>query len=317
VHKFWQSFKNWLEKQEDRLPYVSRKRYDRAISRSNKRKKINNSLREEHAALAKLLLVPADALAARATITHAIPIGPGETDELCLFVTHAPSPTLKQHVVDHVNSLIDENIAVVLVINTDHQAAEFMLPPDFSSRLTGLLVRQNIGFDFAAWAHAFCLLPRGMAKRRLYFVNDSIVGPLDKAAYRTILERIRRSTADMIGLTQNTKPRPHLQSFYLAFNERLFGSPLFTNFMTNLLNLPSKNAVIDAYEIHLTAHFQAHGFQCEALFPNMAQDDSLTDDTTFRWARLIETGFPFVKGHVLRNNTDPADIIRLVPGKYR
>lgn len=317
MRNFRQISKNWLKKQEDRLPYVSRKRYDRAISRLNKRERINKRLKEEHAALAKLLLVPADALAARATITQAIPISPGETDELCLFVTHAPTPTLKQHVVDHVRSLIEENIAVVLIINTDHQAAEFMLPPDFSSRLSGLLVRQNVGFDFGAWAHAFCLLPRGMTKRRLYFVNDSIVGPLDIAAYRTILERVRRSGADMIGLTQNTKPRPHLQSFYLAFNERLFASPLFTNVMANLLNLPSKNAVIDAYEVHLTTYLQEHGFQCEALFPNMAQDDSLTDDTTFRWARLIEIGFPFVKGHVLRNNTDPADIMRLVPGRYR
>jgi lipopolysaccharide biosynthesis protein len=206
---------------------------------------------------------------------------------------------------------------VVLIINTDHHASEFKLKPDFSSRLTGLLVRQNVGFDFAAWGHAFCLLPRGMIRRRLYFVNDSIVGPLDQAAYRTILERIRRSGADMIGLTQNTMPKPHLQSFFLVFNERLFRSQLFTNLMTNMINFPLKNAAIYRYEIQLTSYFQEHGFQCEALFPNMAQDNLLTNDTFYRWAQLIENGFPFIKGEVLRRASESADVNRLVPGKYR
>jgi lipopolysaccharide biosynthesis protein len=155
-----------------------------------------------------------------------------------------------------------------------------------------------------------------MVRRRLYLVNDSIVGPLDLAAYRAILGRIRRSGADMIGLTQNTKPRPHLQSFYLAFNERLFGSPLFTSVMTNLLNLPSKDAVIDVYETHLTGYFQEHGFQCEVLFPNMAQDGH-SDDAFFRWARLIEIGFPFIKTSILKSAAGSTDIVRLVPGKYR
>lgn len=142
-----------------------------------------------------------------------------------------PNPALKQHVIDHVSSLMDANIAVVLIVNTDHPAADLIIPPNLSARLDGLLVRQNVGFDFAAWGHAFWLLPGGMPRRRLYFVNDNIVGPLDQATYRAVLDGIHRSRADMVGLTQNTKPRPHLQSFYLVFNERLIRSPVYANFM--------------------------------------------------------------------------------------
>lgn len=317
VRKFWQRFKVWRKTQEDRLPFIRRRRYDRAVFALNRRKKIVERLKEEKTALARFLLVASDAPASKATIAQSIPIDSRQADELCLFVTHAPTPTLKHHVVDHVNSLIDENIAVILIVNTDHHAAEFKLQPDFASRLTGLLVRQNVGFDFAAWGHALCLLPRDMPKRRLYFVNDSIVGPLDQTAYRTMLERIRRSGADMIGLTQNTKPKPHLQSFFLVFNERMIRSPLFASVMTNLFSLPTKSAVIDVYETHVTSYFQEHGFQCEALFPNMVQDDGFTDDTLARWSRLIQSGFPFIKGTVLRNAAESEDLIRLVPSKYR
>lgn len=95
----------------------------------------------------------------------------------------------------------------------------------------------------------------------------------------------------MIGLTQNSKPKPRLQSFYLAFNERLFGSPLFASIMTNLLNLPSKDAVIDVYEAQLTGYFQEHGFQWEVLFPDMAQDGH-SDDAFFRWLNQSSLAFP-------------------------
>jgi lipopolysaccharide biosynthesis protein len=309
VHKFRRNFKAWRKKQWGRLPYVKRRRYDKAV-------RVLEEFRIVKAALARTLLLPSDALAAKASIIEAIPVNRSQVDELCLFVTHAPTPNLKQHVIDHVNALIDADIAVVLIVNTDHRADEFLLRQDFSSRLRGLLIRQNIGFDFGAWGHAVFLLPHGMARRRLYLVNDSLVGPLDQAAYATILERIRKSSADMIGLTHNAKPIPHLQSFYMVFGERLFRSTIFLNVMTNLLNLPSKEAAVDVYELQLTGYFQEHGFRCEALFPSMAQSGH-SNDTIFRWARLIEAGFPFIKASVLQNNAEAADVIRLVPGKYR
>lgn len=317
MRKFLEKFVGWVKRRGIRLPYVRRARYERKVSTLKKLRGTVEQVREENAALTNMLLLPARALAANAKATQVIRIDPAEADELCLFVTHAPTPALKQHVVDHVNSLIDENVAVILVVNTDHHASEFSLGPDFASRLRGLLVRQNVGFDFAGWAHALGLLPHGMPRRRLYFVNDSIVGPIDRALYRTTLERIRRSKADMIGLTLNTKPKPHLQSFYLVFNERLFKSPLFANVMGNVLNLPSKNAVIDAYEIQLTGYFQEHGFRCEAIFPTLTRDDLMTNDTFYHWDRLVKIGFPFVKTNVLQQVGESAAISRLVPDRYR
>lgn len=309
MRTFPQIFKAWRKEQKERLPYVSRERFDRKVLVLEKTER---ELRE----LANVLINPFVALAAKVRIDQVVPIIPAEPEELCLFLTYAPDPALKQHVVDHVQSLIEDKIAVILIFNTDHPAAEIVLPAAFSSRLSGLLVRQNVGFDFAAWAQVFCMLPRGMPKRRLYFINDSIVGPLDQAAYRTVLERIRASNADMIGLTQNRKPAPHLQSFFLAFSERLFKSPTFASIMSNALNLPSKSAVINVYEIQLTEYLQARGFRAEALFPSMALSGH-SNDTIFRWAQLIEAGFPFIKASVLRDAAGSADLVRLVPGKYR
>lgn len=318
MRNLWQGFRAWRKKLQASLPYIRRKRHLKTVNKlSLQMQAIEERAANEKDALSRVLLSLPDTLAIKAPITQVIPIRDNEVNELCLFVTYSPDPQLKQYVIEHVHALVDAKIAVVLIVNTSHCASSFEFSPSLISKLHGLLVRQNIGFDFAAWGHAFYLLPPQTMKQRLYLVNDSIVGPLDKFTYYTMLDHIRRSEADMIGLTQNTWPRPHLQSFFLVFNQRLLRADFFQRVMANLLNLPSKKAAIDMYEIQLTQYIEEQGFRCHALFPNLAQCGDSPDDTIFRWARLIESGFPFVKASVLRISHDSADAARLVPERYR
>lgn len=300
------------------FPFVRRKRHLRAVNELNSRLRAAElRIESEKQELCRILLTAPDALARKTPIAQLIPIPRSTVDELCLFVTYAPDARLKQHVVEHVQALSGANIAVVLIINTGHNANLFEFPPGLLSKLHGLLVRENAGFDFAAWSHAYCLLPDEAVSRRLYLVNDSIVGPLDDIAYSALLGRIRNSPADVVGLTQNPLPSPHLQSFYLAFSQPLLRTEQFKKLMANVLNLPTKEAVIDVYEIQLSAYLQEQGFRCDVLFPNMARGSHLSDDTLFRWAKLIECGFPFIKASVLMQLDESDDAIRLVPQQYR
>jgi lipopolysaccharide biosynthesis protein len=236
--------------------------------------------------------------------------------ELCLFVSHAPRPTLKPHVLAHLSQLLDAGLAVVLVVNTDLPLEGMDIPAPLLARLSGCVIRQNLGLDFAAWAHAHAAFAQWLEPKLVLLVNDSIIGPLDEPAFRVLLERVRTSTADMIGLTENFNPRYHLQSFFLAFGPRAL-VPLVSVF-EGLVNLPTKDLVIAIYETRLTEHLIRLGLRCEALFPTMARNvHAPANDTDKRWQALLAAGFPFVKASVVDRLRDDPHIHRVVPEAWR
>lgn len=293
-------FKAWRKRFYEHLPYIRRKTYRR--------------LQTEFVALREILLTLDAASHAQ---WHAIqPYSNIQAEEICLFVTFAPQAQLKSHVIDHLNALMNDGIAVTLIVNTEISPHEMKIPVELLDRLNGCFIRENVGFDFAAWAHAFLVLQPETCCQRLYLVNDSIVGPLDGTAYRQIIAGVRCSSADVVGLTENLKPRLHLQSFFLVFNKGVLHSNELGSFMRGVLNLPSKKLVIDCYETQLTEFLCSAGYRCEALFPNLSGHLGFDDETTRNWKKLRERGFPFVKASILKRFRDDPELIALIPARY-
>jgi lipopolysaccharide biosynthesis protein len=234
--------------------------------------------------------------------------------EICLFVTHATTTELKPHVRAHLESLADAGFAVVLIANTDLDRRSLRIDSALLARLAGCLVRENVGFDFAAWGHAYSL-GKGLPHcSRLLLVNDSVVGPLSKSSFTALIERLRRTDADMVGLTENRTPRRHLQSYFLAFGPRALASEAFRRAFLGLRSLPTKELVIDAYETSLTRQLERSGLSAVALFPPLYDEPRSGDDTTTRWRELIDAGFPFVKASLLRSSRHSDDVRAAVPG---
>lgn len=105
----------------------------------------------------------------------------GET--VALFVTYAPKGRIKAHVPPFLSALAAEGIATTLIVAADqpHDVAV----GDLGVAVDGLFVRRNSGFDFAAWAH----VSRGLdfsPARRLFLVNDSVVGPLNAKRFQPL-----------------------------------------------------------------------------------------------------------------------------------
>ncbi|MEI8324421.1 MAG: rhamnan synthesis F family protein [Betaproteobacteria bacterium] len=221
------------------------------------------------------------------------------TGDVCLFVSYAARPTLKRHVQRHIEGLLDAGVCVLLIVNTEHSADRMAIDAGMLDRLSGAWVRQNLGFDFGAWAHALQALGDTRRWTRLFLVNDSIVGPLDDSAFDRMLARVRASDADIIGLTEALAPRRHLQSYFLVLQARALRSVAMQRFFARMQNWPSKSQVIDLYESRLTAIAQADGLRCAALFPNLSNDPLSSDDTSLRWAQLVHAGFPYLKSRVI------------------
>ena len=216
--------------------------------------------------------------------------------DICFFVTHASATVLKPNVVHHVECLLAQNIKVVLIVNTDLPFASICVDEKLAVQLDGIFIRENLGFDFAAWAHAYTLAPPTELWTRLLLINDSMIGPLNEGDFSRTIARLRESSADIIGLLQNTTPLLHLQSFFLAFRQTALIHPKFKHWMTNVRCLKEKIHVIDVYETRLTQMMTNAGLRAEVLFASLGEGD----DTIARWENLIDVGFPYVKASVAK-----------------
>jgi hypothetical protein len=295
-------------------PFIRRSRHERALARIDKYLQLE---RVAHEALGYLFF-SAPNLASSARCDIRVPFFTVALDELCLFVTHASSPALKPHVIEHIEALLDSNVAVVLVANTDLDASILEIPPALARRLSGCIVRDNVGYDFAAWSHAYSLIDPLLVRRRLFLINDSIIGPIDSVAYADLMQRVRTSEADLIGLTCNPDPHEHLQSFYLVFNERVLRSRIFDSFMRRVVNMPRKESVVTCYELWLTPYLINCGFTAEALFPNISTHGAtMRNDTLSHWKELVAAGFPFIKSAVLMSSKDAEEARSALPERYR
>jgi Rhamnan synthesis protein F len=295
--------RHWRRSLKARLPWVRRSRYER--------------LQGEYELLNRSLVAGLPLARDARLVALKPPTADLEGRELCLFVTHATGPELKPHVREHVTQLLDAGVAVALVLNTDLDVTAFRFEPALMARLTACLVRENLGFDFAAWAHAHTICrPCGLPSR-LYFVNDSIVGPLSSELFTRMMSWMRSTDADVLGLTENISPRPHLQSFFLVFNRAVLASPPFQSLIDRIVSLPTKGLVIYAYEAWFTDQLRQFGFRCLPMLQPMGRGPHDSNDLSLRWARLVRSGFPYVKMSVLQEQQDDPDMAELVPARFR
>jgi lipopolysaccharide biosynthesis protein len=296
LRRFRDAFRRLRKAAKAKMPYVRRREY--------------RLLAERHEALVAAFTTDARA-ATDAQVEVVKAPDPWLAGEVCLFAAYAPTPELKPHVRAHLGSLARAGFAVVLVVNTDLDRRSLRLDPALLDGLAGCIVRENAGFDFAAWGHAYSLGGGFPRCTRLLLANDSMIGPLDERAYAALIGRLRASGADMVGLTENRTPQPHLQSYFLAFGPRALASEPFRRAFAGMRSLPTKELVIDAYETSLTRLLRGAGLRAEALFPPLYDEPRSGDDTTARWRDLVDAGLPFVKASLLR---DPrrADAVRAV-----
>lgn len=281
-----------------RLPYVRRREY--------------RILRERHDALIDAFTVHSRA-ASDAKITPLKPLHAALKGEICLFVSYAAQAELKPHVRRHLEALADAGIRVVLVVNTE--LASITVESSLLDRLAGCYIRENRGFDFAAWGHLYAIGEGFPKATRLLLVNDSVIGPLNAPAFAAVIERLRGSTADVVGLTQNAVPHRHLQSYFLCFGPRALRSAVVSRTFMQMRSLPTKSLVIDVYETALTRQFEQSGLSVAALFPPLSKDPHSADDTLIRWKELIAAGFPYVKASLLGSPRQSTAVRAAVPAE--
>jgi len=229
--------------------------------------------------------------------------------ELCLFVTFSAQSEIKSYVASHIRSFVEKNIDVVLIINTENFDRPIKNIESIPAEVA-ICVRENKGFDFGAWSQVMSELDLNSVDR-LYWVNDSIYGPLNDESFNKLIDRVRNSKFDFIGLTFNNKYFYHLQSYFLVFNKRILNCDEFFVYIKNIMQLPVKSMVIEFYEVRLTQFLKNLGFNCESIYELKEKDGA---NIVYKFPReLVEAGFPYVKTRLVKDNQDQGIATEFLP----
>lgn len=222
--------------------------------------------------------------------------------QTCLFVTLVRNGGLSAHAVRHMQAWYDAGWQVVPIVICD-KFAQFKQTDeiDFAQ---AILVRENRGYDFAAWADAIRRLWGELAILPVVAIaNDSVFGPL--ASFNAMLDRVNSAEADVIGMTDSYEVMHHYQSYLLFFKNRALRSAAFRRFWYQV-EIGDRDFVIDRYEVRLLSKMLDAGLRCTCLFPTPAKPR--INPTLTRWRELINAGFPYIKADLLRTNPWKADL---------
>jgi hypothetical protein len=244
---------------------------------------------------------------------------------------------IRPHTRRYIDALCAEGFSVVLVSNAGHLAAPSLAWA--AGRVARIIIRRNIGYDFAAWRDGLLRLGLPAAGTEcLVIANDSVYGPLGP-----LLDRMDFGTADVWGLTETWQIRYHLQSYFVAFGRRAMTSDAFGAFWRGVRDVRSKWWVVRTYEVGLTQALLAAGLRCRALWEygeligaarrhlalETAEEDGspargdpfhqatlrnyarvvrgatrrvAMNPTSDLWMLLLAAEFPFIKRELLRGN---------------
>ncbi|WP_174284533.1 rhamnan synthesis F family protein [Sphingomonas bacterium] len=225
----------------------------------------------------------------------------GLARETCLFVTVATGGCVPEHALVHARAWQASGMSVILIVASDHLAA---IKEDDLQFADGILLRENRGYDFGAWADAIRQLGKSIASLDLLVIaNDSVFGPF--FGLDGVLADVRAVDGDVVGLTESHERTHHFQSFVLFFKSRALRSEAFRLFWRSVRQ-GDREWVIGCYEIRLRDRLSAAGLSTAVLYDTNQTDHR--NPTLGRWRELVDRGFPYVKISLLRDNAYNVDL---------
>lgn len=165
-------------------------------------------------------------------------------------------------------------------------------------------------YDFGSYKRGYLYLQECLAEfDELILTNDSCYGPL--YPLKNVFEEMETSSdCDFWGITKNrfgliksengykTVERPHIQSYFVVFNKKVFSSEIFYNFMKAVKHYDDKNDIVLNCEIGLYEQLTKAGFSSCTYIKSLYRFNHVL--LSF-WRLLIERyRMPFVKCSVLR-----------------
>lgn len=228
------------------------------------------------------------------------------SDDVLLFSAFAPSGHLSTFQRDLLQCYSDAGYCVVLCLNVDR----FDQRVDLVGAAADLiLVRQNVGFDFGAWAHA-CLLIDGLSSvSSVSFANDSVAVVGGAAHLRKQRALVKSSGLDVAFATGSREIREHFQSYFFVMTT----PALRRGGLKIVAETPAysdKDELIHKVEVHLADKLSALGLKCGPLYSVAETDLSVHNPTIKHFDALLDVS-PFFKVQLMTMGLLRADDARI------
>lgn len=224
--------------------------------------------------------------------------------EVCVFVAHAPCGIILSYTHIYLQELKKNGIYVIVCLTTDD--LDMPIESSILDVADEVLVRENAGFDFGAWAAVLRERPALWDAARLYFLNDSVIGPFGKL--QGIIESIRSNNAGFFGLSECMNAEYHVQSYFFGWNANNLGDEKLRAFWAAFPNFVDKLDVIFAGEHELSRVSSTLKdptrqilFDTMMLFGVAFSNLPLFNPTHHGWKQMLAAGFPFVKTDLVRD----------------
>lgn len=224
--------------------------------------------------------------------------------ELCFFVTHCPLGAPHDYTITYLSELKRAGLLVVVCLVVED--LDIPVTDALMELVDGVLLRENGGYDFGAWADLMRRFPQAWGAGRLYFANDSILGPFQSLG--PIIDRIRDRDAGFFALSECTMTKRHTQSFFFGWNQANLTSATVRGFWNGVQNFTAKESVRLNYELGQFGPVDSLNdptyqiiFDYRHIFGCSPEDLPGVNPTHNGWKRLLAAGFPFVKADLLRD----------------
>lgn len=212
-------------------------------------------------------------------------------DNIVLLVLYASGHSLSALQMRQIEWWTASGLPVYLVVNA-RRFEGFEYPPH--PALQGCVVRENKGFDFAAWKMLSIRLGNLSHHLSMTFANDSILPHRTAISSKVYIAQCVNAGWDVCYATKNLEMQEHFQSyFFTACTPR--GISGVQDFIAQLPQFGKKDSLIRNGELAFSSELQKRGLNLGALHRILEAEEKALNPTIHYWEELIAQGFPFLK----------------------
>jgi hypothetical protein len=197
--------------------------------------------------------------------------------DVAILAHFDPHGELREDLVSLLHACVEQDIRVIVVSTNLSETNLKKIPQQVK-----VIRRANYGYDFYSYKYGIAAL-LNVAMERLsddlswHWENNIFQGRIRKLTLlnssfyigspRKITAAISApQTTDLQGLTFSEEISPHIQSFFVGFNERTLNAKAFRSWWQNMTPISERQAVIEQYELGMTKWFQGHGHTIGAMY---------------------------------------------------
>ena len=206
-------------------------------------------------------------------------IDPSKIDKVCIFAGFTANGVITQNNLNYLSAL-KENFDFIVYV-ADSKATQDTVE-SLKQYCNAIIIKRHEEYDFGSYKLGYQLLSKlGVIKnaKKLLLCNDSVDFIGSKENIANLIDLSEKFDAYSLctatyGFGEKIKKHdytwikyPHLQSYFLLLDSRVFNSNYFEQFLNSVTKLNNKTDIIIKYEMGLTRLFNSHNVKYSSYYP--------------------------------------------------